>query len=204
MPVHSGRHFRCTSRRGDDRPVPRPHAPDVVRHETLMAGQRREPPRPTTRGARRARGGKPYAPFCWSATTTDVDVTAGQAQQGVVACQTGRHESRHDVSNTRSSGRRLGAQRARPDVQPPVRRHGRDYVGDLVSGAWTGEIPLRMSTLRPVADRLLPDDVPVPESVSRLLSARSSTGSVAKEVVGKASQRDRERKPATKAERHPN
>ena len=67
---------------GDDRPVPRPRPPDVDRHDTLMAGQGREPARPTSRGARRARGEKPYAPFCWSATTTDVDVTAGQAQQG--------------------------------------------------------------------------------------------------------------------------
>jgi hypothetical protein len=114
MPIHSSRHFRCTSRRR--RRSSRAASPrsDVVRHDTLMAGKGREPPRPTSAAPAAHEAGSRTRRFAGPSTTTNVDVTAGRAQRGIVACQTGRHESRHDVSNPRSSGQRLDVPRARP------------------------------------------------------------------------------------------
>ena len=47
-----------------------------------------------------------------------------------------------------------------------------DDEADLESGLWAGEIPLRMISLRPVADRLLGDGIPLPASVERFQAER--------------------------------
>jgi len=138
----------------------------------LIAGQGREPPRPTSAAPAAHEAGSRTRRSAGPSTTTDVDVTAGRPQRRVVACQTGRHESRRDVSNPRSSGRRLDVQRARPTCR--LQSDGTVAITcDLDSGAWLGEIQLRISTLHPVADRLLPGDVPVQSrSLAEEVSAR--------------------------------